>query len=140
MGLVATVLRFKRCSAANGPESLLQKGLLAYDSDESIVLHQRGVFGGLVFGHGTRGSGASARAGRQRGGAGTGWSMVTGRGEGALSLVAWEMSQTSSGGGGRGGQWLHGCRRIAAITYEMVAVGAPSRELDECAVWVTTCV
>lgn len=37
------MLRFKCCSAANGPESLLQKGLFAYDSDESIVLHQRGV-------------------------------------------------------------------------------------------------
>lgn len=46
------------------------------------MLHQRGVFGGLVFGHWTRGSGASARAGGQRGGAGTGLSMVTARGRG----------------------------------------------------------
>ena len=71
------MLRFKRCSAANGPESLLQKGLLAYDSDESIVLHQRGVFGGLVFGHGTRGSGHPAAPEGGRSGAGTGPSMVT---------------------------------------------------------------
>lgn len=74
---VAAVLRFKRCSATNGPKSLLQKGLLAYDSDESIVLHQRGVLGGLVFGHGTRGSGRPAAPGGSGSGAGTGPSMVT---------------------------------------------------------------
>ncbi|MNU58798.1 hypothetical protein D3C71_479420 [compost metagenome] len=48
------------------------------------LLHQRRVFGGLVFGHGTRGSGASARAGGLRGGAGTGSSMVTARDPGRL--------------------------------------------------------
>lgn len=71
------MLRFKHCLAVNGSESLLQKGLLAYDSYESIVLHQRGVFGGLVFGHGTRESGRPAAPEGGGSGAGTGPSMVT---------------------------------------------------------------
>lgn len=93
---------------------LRRKGLLAYDSDESIVLHQRGVFGGLVFGHGTRGSGASARAGGQRGGAGTGLSMVTGRGRGTLLPGAWARVA---------GEQLRWCVRLSMVVREARAMG-----------------